>query len=204
MIQGNIWVYHFPTPWHLTIRCQGKEASPSSPQLLVNAGLLFNATACHISTEDLHIYAILRGSMQTELNTPHNFIPNKIPIISQHESQQLQELAPPTLQALDGLQSHLTTPLHSINVDYLLHIHKTSQNPKLTYFGTVFINLISLILLLGALYILLRSHIDRLQCTTIKTRDTTNDNPLQQRTPEPQQREREPNVFTNYSLQHSK
>jgi len=83
-----------------------------------------------VSTEDLHVYPTLRGSMQTELNTPHIFLPDKVPIISQHESHQLQELTMPTLQALDSIQSHLASPLHSIDIDSLLHMHQTSRNSQ--------------------------------------------------------------------------
>jgi len=104
MIQHrNIWIYHFSTPRQLTVRCPGNEASPPHTQVLVNAGLIINASACHVSTEDLHIYPTLRGSMQTELNTPPSFLPDKVPIISPHESHQLQELTMPTLQALDNI-----------------------------------------------------------------------------------------------------
>ena len=52
----NIWIYYFPTPRQLTVRCPGNEASPPRTQVLVDAGLLINASACHVSTEDLRIY----------------------------------------------------------------------------------------------------------------------------------------------------
>jgi len=46
MIQHrNIWIYHFPTPRQLTVRCPENEASPPHTQALVNAGLLINASA---------------------------------------------------------------------------------------------------------------------------------------------------------------
>jgi len=151
----NIWIYHFPTP-QLTLRCPGNEASPPRTQVLVNAGLLFNASACHLSTENLHIYPTLRGSMQTELHTPHVFLPDKVPIISQHESHQLQELTPPTLQAPESLQSYLATPLHSIDVDSLLHMHQTSRKSQTEIRWHTIIILITIILLLGLLYFLLR------------------------------------------------
>ena len=64
----NVRIYHFPTPRQLTLRCPGNEASPPRTQVLLNAGLLFNASGCHVSTEDLHMYPTLRVSMQTELN----------------------------------------------------------------------------------------------------------------------------------------
>jgi hypothetical protein len=69
--------------------------------------------------------------------------------------------------------------------------------------------LISLVLLLGLLYFLLWSHVDKLRCNSIKTQDTTCAAPFQiplqqRRTPEPQQRETEQNVvFSSYPLQHA-
>jgi hypothetical protein len=131
MIQHqNVWIYHFSTPRQLTVRCPGNEASPPRTQVLVNTGLLTNESACHVSTEDLHIYPTLRGSMQTELNTPHIFLPDKVPIISPHESQQLHKITMPTLQRLDNIQSRRATPLHSIDIDSLMHMHQSSQSLK--------------------------------------------------------------------------
>jgi hypothetical protein len=114
----------FQPPRKLTICCPGGKASPPHSQILVNAGLLFNATAYHISTEDLQIYLTLRGSRQTKLDVPQIFLPHRVPIISQHESHQLRELTPPTLQVLDNLNSRLATTLHSMDVDSLFHMHK--------------------------------------------------------------------------------
>jgi len=185
MIQHqNIWIYHFPTPRQLTVRCLGNEASPPYTQVLVNTGLLINASACHVSTEDLHIYPMLCGSMQTELNTPHIFLPDKVPIISPHKSHQLHELTMPTLQALDNTQSRLATPLHSIDIDSLLHMHQSSRSSQTEIrWHTIAIILTTIIVLLGLAYFLLRSHFDKLRCAATKTQDTESatspHNPLQ-------------------------
>jgi hypothetical protein len=207
MIQHwNVWIYHFPTPRQLSVRCPGNEASPPRTQVLVNAGLLFNASACHVSTEDLHIYPTLCGSMQTELDTPHIFLPDKVPIISQHESYQLQELKMPTLQTLENLQSHLATPLHAIDVDSLLHVDHTSRKSQTEIrWHKIVLMLITIILLIGLLYFLICSHSEKLRCATTKTQDTEGVNspptPLQQtRTPEPRPRDTEHNVvISRYS-----
>ena len=131
MIQHrNIWIYYFPTPRQLTVRCPGNDASPPRTQVLVNAGLLINASACHVSTEDLRTYPTLRGTMQTERDTPHIFMPDKVPIISPHESQQLHEMTIPTLQRLDNLNSRLATSLHTIDIDSLMHVHQGSQSSQ--------------------------------------------------------------------------
>jgi hypothetical protein len=148
--------------------------------------------------------------MQTELDTPHVFLPDKVPIISQHQSHHLQELTMPTLQALGNLQSRLATPLHTIHVDSLLHLHHTSRKSQTEIrWHKIVLNLITITLLLGLLYFIIRSHFDKLRCATTKTQDTESAKPpqnsLQQpRTPEPRPRDTERNVvFPSYSLQHA-
>jgi len=177
----------------MTLRCPGNEASPPLTQLFVNAGLILNASACHVSTEYLHMYPTVRGSSQTELNKPHIFLPDKVPIILQYESHQLQELTTPTLQALNSVQSNLATPQHSIDVDSLLRMHETSRKSQ-TEIRLHTIVLITIIALLGLLYFLLRSHFDKLRCATTKTQDTacatSPQTPLQQRRP-PERRPRD-------------
>jgi len=132
----NIWIYYFPTPRQLTVHCPGNEASPPRTQVLVDAGLLINASACHVSTEDLRIYPTLRETMQTERDTPHIFTPDKVPIISPHESQKLHEVTIPTLQRLDNLNSRLATSLHTIDIDSLIHVHQSSQSSQTEVRGT--------------------------------------------------------------------
>jgi hypothetical protein len=73
-----------------------KLVSPPRTQNLVNAGLLYDATAYHNSTEVLQIFPTLRRSRQKETNTTRIFMQDRVPISSQHESSQLQELTPPT------------------------------------------------------------------------------------------------------------
>jgi len=169
----NVWIYHFPTPRQLTLRSPENEASPPRTQVLVNAWLLYNASVCHESTEDLHIYPKRWGCIQTELNTPHNFLPAKVPIISQHEPHQLHDLTPPKLHALDSIQSHLVTPLHSMDVDSLLQMHHISRKSQTEIcWHTIVIILVTMILLLWLLYFLLWAHFDKLRCAAAKTQDT--------------------------------
>jgi len=207
MIQHrNIWIYHFPTPRQLTVRCPGNEASPPHTRILVNAGLLINASACHVSTEELHIYPTLRGSMQTELNTPHLFLPDKVPIISPYESQQLHEITMQTLHELDDIQSRLATPLHSIDIDSLMHMHQSSQSSQTEIrWHTITITLTTIIVLLGLWYFLLRLLFDKLRRAATKTLYTESvTSPQEHWNPELRPRDTEQNVvFSRYPLQHA-
>jgi len=63
--------------------------------------------------------------------------------------------------------------LQSIETDSLLHMHQTSRNSQTEiHLQKMVIILTSIILLLGLLYFLLRSHFDKLRCATTKTQDT--------------------------------
>ena len=144
--------------------------------------------------------------MQTELNTPHIFLPDQVPIISPQESQQLHEMTIPTLQRLDNIQSRLATSLHSIYIDSLMHVHQSLRNSQTEVrWHTIAIILTTIIVLLGLVYVLVRSHFAKLRCAATKTVYTEDDTSLQQRrTPEPQPRDTEQNVvFSSYSVQHA-
>jgi hypothetical protein len=115
------------------------------------------------------------------------FTPAKIPIFSQHESQQLREMTPPTLQKLDNMKSRLATRLHTMDVDSLLHLHRTSQNSQTHLFWhTIVIILISFLILLGILYVFIRAYLDKLKCYTVKTPDTECNKSPQTSTQQPQ------------------
>jgi hypothetical protein len=131
------------TPRKLTIRCPGSEASPPRTQILVNAGLLYDATAYHNSTEDLQMFPSLRRSMQKETNTTRIFMQDKVPINSQHESSQLQELTPPTCSLIPQrlyirhrfIVFHCTTPIRHLldlypsDLDSSYHVSEKTAIP---------------------------------------------------------------------------
>jgi hypothetical protein len=193
MIQHrNVWIYHFPTPRQLSLRYPGNEASPPRTQVLVNAGLLFTASAYHVSTEDLHIYPTLRGSMQTELDTPHVFLPDspnnftaRVPPVTRADNADTPRAGQPTV-----------SPRNTSTCKFLVAL--PSLFKKITNWNTLAQNCSYLhhYLLLGLLYFIIRSHFDKLRCATTKTQDTESANPpqnsLQQpRTPEPRPRNTE-------------
>jgi len=144
--------------------------------------------------------------MQTELDTPHIFLSDKVPIISPHESQQLHEITMPTLQRLDNIQSRLATPLHSIDIDSLMLMHQNLQNSQTEIrWHTIAIILTTIVVLLGLGYFLLRLHFDKLRCAATKTLDTESATSRQQhRNQEPRPRDTEENVvFSSYALQNA-
>jgi len=89
-------------------------------------------------------------------------------------------------------------------------MHQSSRSSQTEIrWNTIAIILTTIIVLLGLVYFLLRSHFDKLRCAATKTQDaesaTSPQNPLQQRrTLEPRPRATEHNVvFSSYALQHA-
>jgi len=72
MIQHrNIWVYYFPTPRQLTVHCPGNEASPPRTQVLVDAGPLINASACHVQRGFAYISHTTRNNADRTWHSTH-------------------------------------------------------------------------------------------------------------------------------------
>jgi len=95
----------------------------------------------------------------------------------------------PTLLELDNIQSRLATPLHSIDIDSLMHMHQSSQSSQTEIRWHKIAIILTTILESG--YFLLRLHFDKLRCAATKTLDTESaTSPQQHRTPEPRPRDR--------------
>ena len=86
-------------------------------------------------------------------------------------------------------------------------MHQSSRSSQTEIrWHTIVIILIAIILSLGLLYFLLRSHFDKWRCAATKTQDTEGAASLQNphRTPEPRPRDTEQNVlFSSYALQNA-
>jgi hypothetical protein len=61
-------------------------------ELLSGTGLIYNASTCHITTSDMQTLPELSGTTQTELHTPRVYLPTKIPIMTDYEIRQLNDV----------------------------------------------------------------------------------------------------------------
>jgi len=57
---GEVWVFHFPSPRQVNIRCPRNEWETRT-QTLSGAGLVQNATRCTITTGEIRTLPELRG-----------------------------------------------------------------------------------------------------------------------------------------------
>lgn len=123
---GTLWIYHFPTQRQVTLLCPEYKDQTPRTELPSGVGLLHNTSMCHDSTNDVQIFPELCGANQTELNAPKLYLPDKVPIIADHEIEQLEEIPPTQVQKLD-INSRVATLRQTLDIDSRFHIHHASQ-----------------------------------------------------------------------------
>jgi hypothetical protein len=161
---------------------------------------------CHISTNYVQILPKLRGTTQTELSTPKLYIPDKFPIIADHEVRQLEDLALTTeIQKLDNINSSITTHRQTLDLDTLLNVQHVSQAQQAQLHWHTFVaTSVSIAAILGVLHLYLRPYLRNIHCSPPKrdepVRTASRQDPeSQQHTPELLEgNSKQPIVFTSY------
>ena len=124
----TLWAYSFPTRQQIAISCPGAADRSPCAVSTVGIGLLHKSSSCHLSTNNVQILPELRETTQTELRTPKLYVLDKVPIIADHEVQQLEDMALTTeFQKLDSINSRIITHRQTLDLDTLLHVHHSSQ-----------------------------------------------------------------------------
>ena len=76
-------------------------------------GLLHNSSKCYVTSNEFQLLPELHGTTQSELDSPRMYLPDNIPIATEHEIQHLQELTPKAVQQLEEIRSKVTAPQHT-------------------------------------------------------------------------------------------
>ena len=142
-------------------------------------GLLHNSSKCYVTSNEFQLLPELHGTTQSELDFPRIYLPDNIPVATEHEIQQLQGLTPKAVQQLGEISSKVTAPQHTFELDSLLHIHRTSllQDRRTNWFITISTSLCAL-LFLSIICYLSYSRLRNRYCITLKpkTNPSTSEN----------------------------
>jgi len=95
---------------------------------LVGGGLIHNASACHISSQEVRTIPVLSRTAEVNLDTPQLFLPDGVPALASHEVAKIVEAMPPETSRLDFVKERLVTPHQAFDVDTLLHVHQKSMH----------------------------------------------------------------------------
>jgi len=146
-----------------------------------------------MTTEELRTFPELHGSMQTTLNTPYFYIPDKVSTVADHEIPLLEQITPREVQQIDEVRSRVITPSQTFDVYSLFHLRQVSfHQEQRTFWHLILTTTVCALAILGILCFSLLSHVHNfVPCchstnTTIET-STVTSNPSPE-IPEPSQR----------------
>jgi len=180
---------------------------------LVGSGLIHNASACHIASQELRTLPVLSKTAELPLDTPQLFLPDRVPAVESHELAKIEAAMFPETSGLDFVKERLVTPRQAFDVDTLLHVHQKSVHAAQESHWLRLITIVACsITIFLLLFFLLRSYLRilLLRCWHVKTdpspiaapRGTAVPDAILEheevgtRSPGPQ----EPVMFTSYAL----
>ena len=189
----SLWLYYFPEQRQVTLRCLKNNAWTTRTELLFKAALILNASTCSITTEEFRTFPELHGSMQTTLDTPYFYIPDKVSTVADHEIPLLEQITPKEIQQIDELRSRVITPSQTCDVDSLFQLRQVSlHQEQRTFWHLIVTTTVCALAILGILCFSLRSYVlNFIPCrhptnTTIEPSTVTSNPSLE--IPEPSQR----------------
>ena len=149
----------------------------------------------------------LSGTTQTELHTPRTYLPTKIPIVTDYEIKQLNDVTPTELQQIDDVKSRVATARQTMDTDTLLYVYYASQIQEYRQpWKPITAPYMSIIAILGVLYVHLYPHIRNISYNTSQPNNPPH---TPATTPDPQPQTSEPKsedpkatvLFTSHPMQ---
>ena len=156
----SLKLHYFPEQRQVTFRCLKNNAWTTRTELPFEAGLILNVSTCSITTEEFRTFPELQGSMQTTLDTPYCYIPDKVSTAADHEMPLLEQITPKENQQIDEVRSRVITPSQTFDVDSLLHLLQVSlHQEQRTFWHLIVTTTVCALAILGILCSPLRSHV---------------------------------------------
>jgi hypothetical protein len=148
----------------VTIRCPQDNVCLTHTQTLSGACLIYNATACSVTSGEIGTLPELHGITHANLETPSVYVPEDFPILSRHELPRVEEALTAEVNELDPQKDRLTTAQKPLDVDTLIRILKsTFAQETLPHWHLILAAVSCTFTILLVLYVSLRS---KLQCST--------------------------------------
>jgi len=127
-------------------------------ETLSGNGVITNATRCSVSTTQMHTLPELHKTSETSLNTLHLYVPEKMSIVTDHETQILEKISPELIQQLNDVKSRVMASPRNLDVDSIVHVHHASlQRERQSYWHLIIITTVCTITIIGIHCFSLRS-----------------------------------------------
>ena len=102
-----MWFYYFPIRRQVNIRCPNGHDWSIYNEILLEAGIIHNATACSIASNEIRTLPELHGNSYKKFATPSLYLPDLSPILTVHEMPQLEGPFPTEARELDNFKARL-------------------------------------------------------------------------------------------------
>jgi hypothetical protein len=187
------------------LNCHGENGRKTLTELLHEGGLLHSAAKCHIANDEIRTFPELHGVTQAEHAAPKFYPSDKNSILSNHETQQLEEMITSDTRALDEIRSQVTAPRQTLDVDSLLLAHHgSSLREKQTHYHLIILTVICTVTIIGILCLFLRSFLRKVHYAISKPAAATQISPPSTPAPrhdtlEARDEPRKNIVFTSYA-----
>jgi len=122
---GSSWIFHLPGNQLTTLRCHTNHTSTTSTRTLQGNGIIFDASACLLTTDQFQTPPEILGTAQFTLDAAGIYVPDQVPIATNKEIQELQEAIPSEVQRLSDVTSRLATPRRRMDMHSLLSTSRT-------------------------------------------------------------------------------
>jgi len=120
------------------------------------------------------MFPVLQGATQAEISVPTFYLPDPDAILSTHETKQLEEIVATDTQALEEIGSLVTAPRQTLDVDSLLHSHRsTTLHETQTHYYLIVLTSLFTIVILVILAISLHTRLRTVRYPISKLADAT-------------------------------
>jgi len=92
---GSTWLYHLPDPQIFTMRCWKNNIWTTHTKTLVGTGNMVNTTGCSIWTNTFRTFPELLGKAESNLGTPHLYVPEQVPVAAEYDTSVGRDKAEP-------------------------------------------------------------------------------------------------------------
>jgi hypothetical protein len=187
---GDTWLYIFPTPQLVTLRCWRNNTWTTSTASLDGNDLVANATGSSITAGTFHTFPELQGSSWTKLDAPRFHLPERLHVYANNQLPAVSESEPAELTQLDDIISQLKAHQQTLDVDSLLHVSQTSlQLSQRTHWYLIIVAVLCTVTIKGILFYSFHSRLHSMitHCfikTRTPQRDNTDPSPVVQTEPE--------------------
>jgi hypothetical protein len=140
------------------LRCYINTTWMTYTETLSGNGIITNATSCSVSTTQMHTLPELHKTSETTLNTLHLHVPEKISIVTDHESQIIEKVSPELMQQLGDVKSRVMASPRNLDIDNIVHAHHVLlRQERQSYWQLIIITTVCTVTIVGILCFSLRS-----------------------------------------------